>query len=592
MSRRVPDVVVLIVGALPVLPEPGPRAEGGAWLHLLASSIEHPGQALAGWLLGGLLARTSLARGRSALALGGAAAAALALAPAGLLAAVPLLSSAGSLAAILGALVALAPGRDPLAGQLAAGEPRTRDFALLGASARALGAALVKIGARGACALRGYDALVGAVQAIERIAMALFGATRGAGANRSRSELLLGRELCSGRRVRIPIAHTLVIGATGAGKTVTLRSLVGAGARTHGVIALDGKGDPDLAEALARAAAREGRELYHWSPWLQTTYNPFGHGSETEIVDKALAAESYGDSYYLRIGQRFLGFAVRALHAAGREVTIGALAHFANPSALEQLAPEMEARRPGSWAALAGSLPALSSREREALAGTQHRLATLAESDIGALLEPAEGRARIDLPAAARNGEVVYFNLNADARPELARMLGAAIIIDLLSVAAQLQRERAPASSILLFDDIQAFASDAALGALASLFARGRSAGLTLFLATQSLADLELGKGRRAAGAILDNRTNLIVHRLPGYESAQRAARELGERIRPIYHEQLEADIAGWRPCGRATRSETAAENVPARELMELATGVAVVQSGGRRVLVTAIQGA
>ncbi|HLI31162.1 MAG TPA: type IV secretion system DNA-binding domain-containing protein [Solirubrobacteraceae bacterium] len=567
----------LIATSASLLVAPGGGA-GGALstpLRLLAALARAAAQALGGWLVGRLAARAWLdgghSRGRLALAL----LLALALAPTGALALVPLLARTGSVGAILGALVTCLPARGEHREGVAAAAPAA-GLRLRDCGRRALGRALARILAIGEATLGSAGSALAPAQ-IARGRRAPRGGLLGSGAH----ELELGRELRSGRRLRIPIAHTVVIGATGAGKTVTLRTLLSAGALSHGVIAVDGKGDPALADALARAALREGRTLRQWSPWQQTTYNPLARGSETEIVDKALAAESFGDTYYLRIGQRFLGFAVRALQAAGREVTLADLARFADPAMLEALAPEMEARAPGSWAALAGTLPRLQGREREALAGTQHRLATLAESDVGALLAPGEGRPSIDLLTAAERGEVVYFNLNADARPELARMLGAAIIVDLLSVAAHLQRAHACSPTMLLFDDVQAFASDAAMGALASLFARGRSAGLSVFLGTQSLADLELGSARRVAGQILDNRANLIVHRLPGFDSAARAARELGDHRQPVFHEQLEGSLSGWRPSGRATRSEGVVENVAARELMALQTGIAYVQARG-----------
>jgi len=394
--------------------------------------------------------------------------------------------------------------------------------------------------------------------------------------------LTVGVTVANRRPVSIPARHAIVIGATGSGKTVTLRRLLQESTRTMGAIVIDGKGDPDLERDLERFAGVTGRRFTAWSPHGEVCYDPFAHGGDTEIVDKALAAETWGDDYYLRLGQRFLGFAVRALRTAGLAPTLAALARYVDPDGLEELAPSMEAARPGSWTELAETLPRVGPAERQAIAGTQHRLATIAESDVGCLLAPTTGRERIDLLYTIRNGDVAYFDLNADARPQLSRMVGAAITMDMVSIAATMQRCHEYAPTAVLFDDVQAFATEATMRGLTSLFARGRSAGMMLLLGTQSLSDLEIGARRGTIEQLLDNRATAIVHRLPGFASATRASKELGDRRHPVLTEHLERRFGHWCRRGTATRSEVSSPWVEARDLAGLATGVAVVSTLGR----------
>jgi len=399
--------------------------------------------------------------------------------------------------------------------------------------------------------------------------------------------IAIGWEVERGREVRIPLRHTVVVGASGSGKTVTLSTILREAAPSHGLVVIDGKGDPDLEEAVVWAARASGRERRIWSPHGSLRYNPFAHGSETEIVDKALAAESFGDSYYLRLGQRFLGFAVRALRAAGREVTVADLSHYADPQQLAELAGAIEGRHPGAWIEIATALPKLSAQERQGIAGTQHRLAAIAESDVGPLI--AGGPGQLDLLAAVVKGEAVYFNLNSDARPQLSRMVGAAVLIDLLTVAAALQRAGRAAPTVVVVDDLQGFASEPAARALASLFARARSAGFCLLVGTQSLADLEL-PGGRGFDQLLDNRYALLVHRLPGYRSAQAASRELGEADQVELHEQLREGLLGWRSAGRASRSCRPRPWVTPAELAALAVGHAYLKRGGEPPLAVQVR--
>jgi hypothetical protein len=62
-------------------------------------------------------------------------------------------------------------------------------------------------------------------------------------------------------------------------------------------------------------------------------------------------------------------------------------------------------------------------------------------------------RHNIDLLAAVRRRDVVLFRLDADRRPLPAGMLAAAIVQDLLTVAAELQHQ--PVPTIVLVDDLR-----------------------------------------------------------------------------------------------------------------------------------------
>src|SRR6185437_934504 len=114
----------------------------------------------------------------------------------------------------------------------------------------------------------------------------------------SSERIVLGRDERA-RVVSIPFGaaggrHTLVVGATGSGKTVTqtliLCRAIEAG---HGAVVLDPKGDARMREQLAAAAVHCGREFLEWTPAGPNVYNPFGHGSASEIADRALAGERF-----------------------------------------------------------------------------------------------------------------------------------------------------------------------------------------------------------------------------------------------------------------------------------------------------------
>jgi len=352
------------------------------------------------------------------------------------------------------------------------------------------------------------------------------------------------------RAVAIPLggesgSHTLIVGATGSGKTVTETLIVGlAIERGLGAVVVDPKGDALLREHVREAARRAGRAFVEWTPSGPTIYNPYAHGSAGEIADKALAGERYSEPHYLRQAQRYLGQAVRALAAVGQPATPARLVELMDPRRLEllarEIADEAHARTVFDY------LDSLDARQRSGLTGTRDRLAILAESEVGRWLAPVDGAPVFDLLDAVRARAVSYFRLDADRLPLLSRMLAAAVVGDLLTVAAGCQA--APVPTIVAIDEFSAIAPDA----VARLFGRARAAGFSLLLATQELADLRAG-ARELLEQVLGNVETVIAHRQSVPESAELVARIAGTRPAWSSTEQLRHAV----PTGRSSRSRS-----------------------------------
>jgi hypothetical protein len=319
--------------------------------------------------------------------------------------------------------------------------------------------------------------------------------------------------------------HALISGATGAGKTVTQAAIAQAHVLAgQPVIVIDPKGDQFLRATLADAAEQAGVRFRAWSPGGEAIYNPLARGNPTEIADKALAGHQWSEPHYELATQRLLLHSLAAMREAGRwPPTLGALSLYMEPERLGALADEVGGETKARVGAYVGGL---SERAKADLGGGRDRLAVLSDSELGPLLGPEIGAGAIDLAEVIERREVVYFHLDADRYPAAAKLLGAALLVDLISLTADLQGSGS--GGLLVIDEFAALAAEQ----VSRLFARARSAGLSLLLGTQSLADLRgarLGDGTDTlTEQVLSNIEFALVHRVGDPDSAERFARLAG----------------------------------------------------------------
>jgi hypothetical protein len=360
--------------------------------------------------------------------------------------------------------------------------------------------------------------------------------------------------------------HTLIVGATGSGKTVTETWLATRAIEAGlGAVVIDPKGDARMRAHLVEAARLAEREFIEWTPTGPSVYNPFGHGGASEIADKALAGERFTEPHYQRQAQRYLGYAVRALRGAGTTVSLPALVKQLDPAQLEVLArtlPEAQAD------ATLDYLESLTARQRTDLGGVRDRLAIMAESDVAPWLDPDTVNAQtFDLLGAVKERAVVYFDLKADSLPLLARMLGVAIVQDLQTTMAALQAS--PIPTVVVIDEFAAIAAEQVV----HLFGRARSAGLNLLLGTQELSDLRLEGRKQFLEQVLGNLSAIVAHRQVVPESAELIG-------------QLGGSRGVWRAThtsdGRWTRTRTTKPLLASEDIRGLSPGwAAVIELGG-----------
>ena len=397
----------------------------------------------------------------------------------------------------------------------------------------------------------------------------------------------LGRSR-AGRPATIPVGgtsgtHTLVVGATGSGKTVTEALIAGQMIeRGHAAVVVDPKGDDHLRNAAKEAANHVGKHFSEWSADGPAAYNPYGTGSATELADKAISGETFTEPHYQRQAQRYIGQVVRTMHAAEVPVTAASLAAHMDPAQLENTARTLDAERA---AGVREYLDGLSDRQRRDLSGVRDRVALLSESDAGRWLEPTRHPRRSIFTGLSITATSSTSALEADRWPLMSQMLSAAIVSDLLTLTAR--NATAPKAAVVLIDEFSAVAPEH----VAKLFARGRSAGISLILGTQELADLAQGENSALQEQTLGNIAALIAHRQSVPASAELVAGIAGTQETWVQTEQTEQRWYGKTRSGRGSRTRGWEYTIHPSEIKQLKTGRAVVVTpGAGRPAVVAIE--
>lgn len=392
------------------------------------------------------------------------------------------------------------------------------------------------------------------------------------------SEVVRGGKLRVGRAGRravwIPAgsSHALVVGATGSGKSVTqaviARRLIENG---HGAVVVDPKGDQMLREQAKVAAERSGAKFFEWTPDGSLAYNPYAHGGVSEVADKALAGETFTEPHFQRQAQRYIAQAVTTMRAADLPISPITLAEHLDPAQLEVTARTLAS---DGAEGVHRYLDSLGERQRRELAGVRDRLSILAESDAAPSLDPSRAP-EIDLAAVVGNQDVVYFRLDADSRPLVAAMIGAAIVSDLVTLVASGQAK--PVPTVVVIDEFSAVAA----AQVTRLFGRARSAGMSLVLGTQELADLKAVDGGALRDQTIGNVAAIIAHRQNVPESAELIAGIAGTERVWIHTEQTTRWWL-WRVrSGRGSRTRGWEYRIHPDLIKQLTTGHAAVVTPG-----------
>ena len=351
--------------------------------------------------------------------------------------------------------------------------------------------------------------------------------------------------------------HGVVIGPTGVGKTQALERVIygftGAPAARDlhlPAVVIDMKADPGLAATLAAIAKQTGRKFHHVNvDAAGSAYNPIAGLTADEAADALyetlFAADKSLNMHFATLSRRLLQQAcrvcvdladARVARVGGGTWTIGLadVADLLNLDTLRSVAPFVS---PAVAASLTRYLADLDASKNEGDVGdVRDRVAVIVDTAAGRILD-ATG---FTMEHAIRAGDIVCLSLDAAGAPQTARTIGTLAIQDLCATFGRLARDGWGKSHMCLtvLDEFSALGTPR----VADLYARARSAGGAVLLATQDLdADLEAVSAQFAASVRTNANVWLVLRQTRG-ESADAIARDIGSRLAWKETVQVEED--------------------------------------------------
>ena len=358
--------------------------------------------------------------------------------------------------------------------------------------------------------------------------------------------------------------HTLVVGASGSGKTTTVMSKArDAVKRGQGLVFVDLKGGPDVPEVLSKFAKRYGRKFSHWTLQPRDTpytgpdtqgpayYDPLARGEATRRKDLLIASREWSEEFYKIEASNYLQllFYIAIANPNPEVSTLSDVVSLLNPRALMARAKPLIDNP--VYADIISGIESLnderiSPQKRNAIEGLRSQLAVILNSVAGQWLHVDPKGHNINLKEAAHNGDIVVFSLDSSNYQELASLVANLIIQDLKTVTSELRDDPSPQPMQIFIDEFSAIGSDNIIG----LINKSRDAGLPVTLATQALGDL-----RRVNEAFLDQLIGIvssyIIHRANKEDDAQVYAGLTGKVKRKRFSQNVDYTKSRWGGIGK-----------------------------------------
>jgi hypothetical protein len=340
---------------------------------------------------------------------------------------------------------------------------------------------------------------------------------RRSGKEAIKDAIRLGVEVGTGRLVQITLRelkrHTLVLGRSGRGKTETVLALAwGAAKLGVPIIYVDGKGDFEVRDALAKVADDNRRVFYSldaMNPADGCAYDAFAYKNATTCKDMVVGLRAWSEPHYKgKAGShsqtlfktlKYANFPID-LHTFRRNLPVVNMLSLARRGA----------GRKQTYGDIKDEILRLRNDEKAATESLASELDLLVNADFGEVFDiqaaNRSGRQILKLHDARESASVVYVGLPTLAYPDAAKRFASLVIGDLRASLAKSRQQW-----LIVFDEFSVFAnSDTVL----NIINMGRSFGASVCLATQSCADFESDGSDAFLRQVLGSVNNYLIHEL------------------------------------------------------------------------------
>lgn len=372
--------------------------------------------------------------------------------------------------------------------------------------------------------------------------------------------------------------HVFISGATGAGKTNTIRVILDSAIRRgKPVIVVDGKGDPEFLREVKGMSELYGRTFQGFSYTGDVHYNPLRHGNATELKDKLIAVEHWTEPYYKRAAERYLQLVFKSLQLAEKPIDLHIVQDMLTQKNLMGVLKSKElVNKIGKEQAnkMKEYVNTLDANHRNALDGLKDRLALITESNVGHLFAESQHDEKvIDFFEAIKDKRVVHMSLSGLSYSSFTPALGAMIVEDLKSTASAIAQHGWIDHVYVILDEFNLFAGDQVV----NMINKSRSAGFCCLVATQELADLSAAGGDELIGQIIGNTNVKITHRQDVPSSAELLAEVVGTKVVFDHARNVQTTILGDMGTGLSNIRQVEEYRVHPNTLKNLGQGQAVV---------------
>lgn len=350
-------------------------------------------------------------------------------------------------------------------------------------------------------------------------------------------------------------AHTSILGATGAGKSVALKLIASQVIRSgYGLILIDFKPDYDLYRTVRHEAKMAGKENEYifFSPNLgmvdpdnsegvfppsSATYNPLMKGSQAEMVSRVLRSvsefdkSSGGDKYWEDIKEDILDAIIGCLIGMDKPFNYSDIwTAISNDEAMYYIVEntrnyQARAKLHEIYKQLSGEA---ADRVRLQYKGTQVAIGHYAISEVAPFLNSYEPA--IDLYDVVTKQKILHVALSQQLAEKTASGTAKLLLSDLNSVVGRVLTTIGKLNTrcVVIIDE---FGSSIFKG-IEDLFNKSRGAGISLVIAHQSLSDIDFRAGRDMRNIILDNTMSKIYYNQTGAEGPEFFSRICGKTFR------------------------------------------------------------